>query len=349
MILDATSLSHYQMCARRSALELRWRIPRLRPKLLFERYLRQGISALSTVKPPPLDDLIRDVKAQFLGQCANPGLDLAPGSNPFIIAKDWAIALEMALRAASRLSLLTLNPVASVALSPSVSWKVSSLADDSTVLHRWLACDRWDQDELSRQAHGWWVFGDMAATRRSMMLHIVEIGQIRNGRRDSCWTRGFRHRFAPNLPLKFKKPTDAKQGDYLSEYLADSRTRDAEKWIDTLIAEGLVQKHIHHVTLECPSDEVCADTVVQMLKLAEEMRSLEVSSRAGELWSSVPMSRSACDGMVPCQWQGVCYQYPPPDPEDVGALLRSEEAAQSGARVRKIPVVPAATAPDARR
>src|SRR5689334_21515434 len=172
VIISATEFSHFQACARRYALELRWRMPRLRPKPLFERYLRSGISLLSSTTPPPLDDVIRTVKAQFLGQCASPGLDLPQGANPFIIAKDWAMALEMSLRAASRLTLLTLNPLDNVKLAPDVLWAVNSPADDSGILHRWLACDRWDQDELSRQAHGWWVFGDMAATRCSMMLHV---------------------------------------------------------------------------------------------------------------------------------------------------------------------------------
>lgn len=365
MILDPTTLAHYQMCARRSALESRWRMTKWRPKVLWEKYLRMGIEMLSGVnspvispfitnKPWQLETVAREMKSAFLGQCASPGLDLSPGANPFIIAKDWAIALELVLRTASRTPLLTLNPVASAALSPSVSWRVSSTADDSGVLHRWLACDRWDRDELSRQAHGWWVFGDMAATRRSMMLHIVETGQIRNGRRDSCWTRGFRHRFAPNLPLKFKRPTDAKQSDYVSEYLADSPAREAESWVSSLISDGLASQHIQHVLLECPSDEVCADTVIQMLTVARDIDRLATDSHAGELWSSLPMSRSACDGMVPCPWQSACYQYPPPDPEDAGAVLISEEEAQSGARVRKIaPIVtarePAATSQASRR
>lgn len=333
MILDATSLSHYQACPRRWLIESIWRPPKHRPKVLFERMLRLGIERLSSPSSPPADLAltIRDLRARFLGQCASPGLDLPSGANPFIIAKDWAMALDMILRTAKRSTLLTLTPVPPVALSSDVSWRVSALADDSGTLHRWLACDRWDQDELSRQAHGWWVFGDMAATRRSLMLHVVEVGQMRNGRRDSCWTRGFRHKRAPNLPLIFGRPDH--RTEYNIEYLADLSRDDPEGWVDAIIKEGEAGKHLRRVMLECPSDEVCADTVRQMLTEAEKMR-VTLSSVSPEQWSDVPMSRSACDGMVPCPWQNCCFQWPPPDPEDAGFVRLDAIAPQS---VRLVP------------
>lgn len=316
MILDATLLSHFQSCRRRSLLESTHHPPRLRAKTLFESHLRRGIELLSS--GTDLTQLIPDARARFLGQCANPGLDLPRGANPFIVAKDWAMALEMILRSAARLSLLTLNPVASVSLGDGFSWKVSSLADDSSTLHRWIACDRWDEDELSRQAHGWWAFGDMAATGRSLQLHVIEVGQIRNGRRESCWTRGYRHRLAPNLPLSFRRPQS--RDDVVVEHLADLR-RDPEPWVDALFKEGLVEKHIRHVTLECPPEEICEDTVRQMVDIGREIESLRDS---GSIWSAIPMSRSSCDGMVPCPWQDCCYSWPQREPEELGYVRISE-------------------------
>jgi hypothetical protein len=73
--------------------------------------------------------------------------------------------------------------------------------------------------------------------------------------------------------------------------------------------EGLVQKHIRHITLECPSDDICADTVRQITELATQLTATRSRADASG-WSDIPMSRSACDGMVPCPWQGVCYRWP---------------------------------------
>lgn len=322
MILDATILSHFQSCRRRSVLERTWRPRQWRAKSLFERELRSALFALSN--GADLSEVVRVHRARFLGYCANPGLDLPPGANSFIIAKDWAIMLEVLLRTLKRSALLTLKSISPVDLVGSnVLWRVSSPVDESGVLHRWVTCDRWDQDELSRQVHGWWTFGDLAVALRPLTLHVIEIGQIRSGRRDSCWTRGFRSRYAPNLPLRFKRP-ERNPKDFLSEYLADKRSEESETegWVSEIIKEGLAQKHILHVPLECPPIEVCRDTRNQILQLAAE-----IESTSAALWSDVAMARSACDGLVPCPWQDCCYRHPLEDPEDAGYVRLDAEAA----------------------
>lgn len=322
-ILDATVISHLQSCNRRSVLERTWKPPRWRAKTLWERELRQAIHELST--GADINEVVRVHRSRFFGFCANPGLDLPPGANSFIIAKDWAIMLEMVLRTLKRSTLLELKPLSAVDLGDGMSWRVLSYVDGAGVMHRWIGCDRWDQDELSRQVHGWWTFGDIAVTRRPLTLHVIEIGQVRSGRRDSCWTRGFRSRYAPNLPLRFKRPERSPK-DFLPEYLADKRTdeEETEKWVSEILREGLAQKHILHLPLECPPDEVCQNTVDQIRSIAEKLRSL-----SGVQWSDVAMSRSACDGLVPCPWQDACYRWPPQDPEEAG-YVRLDRESSSG-------------------
>lgn len=312
MNLDATIVSHYQSCKRRSVLERTWKPRQWRAKTLWEREFRQALLALSA--GTDLNEVVRVHRSRFFGYCANPGLDLPPGTNAFIVAKDWAIMLEILLRVMKRSTLLELKTVPAVEINPLVSWRVLSPIDGSGVMHRWITCDRWNNDELSRQAHGWWTFGDMAVMRKPTTLHVIEIGQVRSGRRDSCWTRGFRSRYAPNLPLRFKRPERNPQ-DFVPEYLADKRSEEeeTEAWVTQIIKEGLISKHIQHVPLECPSDEVCEKTCEEIFTLASEIHSL--SERK---WSDVAMSRSACDGLVPCPWQDCCYRWPLSDPEDAG-------------------------------
>lgn len=318
MILDATTISHFQACKRRSVLERTWKPRQWRAKSLWEREFRQAIIELSN--GADLSEVVRIHRSRFFGYCANPGLDLPPGTNSFIVAKDWAVMLEMVLRVMKRSTLLSLKSVPPTDLGNGLSWRVASPIDGSGVLHRWLTCDRWDKAELSRQVHGWWTFGDLAVTRRPMTLHVIEIGQVHKGRRDSCWTRGFRSRYAPNLPIRFKRP-DKNPKDFLPEYLADKREDEEqiEKWVSGIIHEGLAQKHVQHINLECPSDEICRDTTDQILAIAAEM------SMIAQPWTDVPMSRSACDGLVPCPWQDCCYRWPLGDPEDAGYLRLDEK------------------------
>ena len=332
MILDATTLSHFQQCARRSALELAWH-PRLwRPKSLFDRQFRQSVFLLSNGEN--ISTIIPRARAEFMSRCANPGLDLPPGANPFIIAKDWAMMLEMTLRSVSRMTLLTLRPMENIPLDEDISWRTLSMSDESGSLHQWVTVDHWDRDSLSRHVHGWHVFGDMAIARRNMTLHVIEIGHMRDLRRHSCWTRGFRHKLAPNLPLKFSRP-EAKAGDYEPVFLADQSQRGsggvaaAEGWVDTLLSGGEIQKHIKHVTLEGPSDEICEDTLRQVIQEGHLMSAIKGSASADAMaWSEIPMSRSACDGMVPCPFQGVCYRWPVESPDEVEGYERRRELSQ---------------------
>lgn len=301
MILDASILSSYQQCKRKHALASQFRSRRWRPRLLFEHWLRYGIRALSN--GAALLPTVAHCKASLLSACANPGLDTS--ANPYSQAKDWAAAIDTVLHASSRLTLLTIRDIPPVPLAPDLQWRLTSPVDDSGTLHRWIAVSRWDEDELSRAAHGWWVFGDMCALRANLMLHVVEVGQLRGKqRRDSVWTRAYRHPTIPHLPLMFRKSDGSEAfGGRIPAYLADLPQQDVASWVDQLFACGLAKEKMRHVTLACPNDAVCADTVRQIIQEATAIQSL--SSNTG--YSTHPMSHSACDGNPPCPFQPICY------------------------------------------
>lgn len=327
MILDASILSGYQQCKRKHALASQFRSRRWRPRLLFEHWLRYGIRALSN--GAALLPTVAHCKASLLSACANPGLDTS--ANPYSQAKDWAAAIDTVLHAASRLTLLTIRDIPPVPLTPDLHWRLTSPVDDSGTLHRWIAVSRWDEDELSRAAHGWWVFGDMCALRANLMLHVVEVGQLRGKqRRDSVWTRAYRHPTIPHLPLMFRKSDGSEAfGGRIPAYLADLPQQDVASWVDQLYSCGLAKEKMRHVTLACPSDAVCADTVRQIIQeagaMAESMKHRTMTSlqapteaypttslhtaadHANMDYARFPMSHSACDGNPPCPFQPICY------------------------------------------
>jgi hypothetical protein len=317
VILGASDISHFQQCRRRHALERRFRVRRWRPRLLYEHWLRQGIFSLSNGQEPSAT--FARCRAGFLAACASPGLDTPSASFAYTQARDWTAAIDTTLRAAARLSLLSLHhlPPAPLQLAPTIRWRFSSPVDDSGTLHRWIAVSSWSEDELSRAAHSWWCFGDMCVARANCMLHVVEVGSLRryNGsmRRDSCWTRAYRHPTMPMLKLMFRRRDGSEAfGGRVPAYLADLPAQSPDDWVEQLFACGMVKDRMRHITLACPGDAVCLDTVGQIVDETNRMRRDDTTM---EDYYRLPMSHSACDGNPPCPWQAACYAPRMTEPE----------------------------------
>lgn len=306
MILDAHAVTAHQTCRRSYLLHLDYQVIRYRAKSLFDSLLRKVILRLSAGDDAAA--VSADARTAFLTAAASPGLDLPPGADPYAIAKEWCAMLDTIPCAIARLTLLVLKPSAIVQLSPSVGWRVLSNMDDSGTLHRWITVDRWDDDALAREMHGWYAFGDMAVLAAPMMIHAVEISGIRNGRRASPWARGWRHPTHANLGyLRFRHADGSPMKGWKPIHLADhAREITPAEWVDAMDHDGESIARIHHVMLNAPPDAVCEDTRQQLLVLAREME-VAACERASSTWRGLPMSRGACDGMVPCQWQYACY------------------------------------------
>lgn len=323
MILDATSLTHRQDCARRHLLELDWFPRKWRAKHLFDFLLIRAILAISITKDPIT--MADEARTRFLESAANPGLDLPYGIDTYVVAKDWCAMLETIPRAIAKLSLLTIKPAGIVQLNSSTSWRTSSFVDDSGTLHRWLTVDRWNEDALAREMHGWHAFGDMAVLRAPMMIHAIEIGQMRKERRASPWARGWRHPSMPNVNgVHFKHRDGSSFSGWTAMYLADVSHIDADDWVEAMFRDRAVESLIHHVTLNAPSDGVCDDTRQQILIEAARMDEAAMG-RVSMPWSAVPMSRGACDNLVPCPYQMACYSENIVDLAATGMYTRREK------------------------
>jgi nitrite reductase/ring-hydroxylating ferredoxin subunit len=306
VILDAHAVTSHQTCRRDYLLALDYQVIRYRAKSLFDSLLRRAIIRLSAGDAAA--SVCADARTAFLTAAANPGLDLPAGADPYAIAKEWCAMLDTVPRAIARLVLLTVKPSAIVQLSPSVGWRVLANMDDTGTLHRWITVDRWDGDALAREMHGWYVFGDMAMLGAPLMIHAIEIGGVRHGRRASAWSRGWRHPHTPNLGwLRFRHTDGSAMKGWTPVYLADhAHDITADEWVDAMTKDGEALARVHHVTLNAPDEATCEDTRQQLVVLAREMEQAAVE-RGSTTWRAAAMSRGACDGMVPCRWQHACY------------------------------------------
>jgi len=304
MILDAASLTVLQACPRRFLLESDWIALRWRAKSLFDACLRIHIPAITN--GTGADRAAADAKMRFLQAAANPGLDLPYGSDSYKIAKDYAVMLDTVLRAATKWNLPKLKDSPAVRLNSAVEWQPLAGVDDKGELHRFVTVDRWTEEDLARELHGWYVFGDVAATGKPMMIHAVEIGQMRGGRRASAWARGWKHPTMPNLKMHFARKDGSTFKGWTPVYLADHADMDPEEWVELMHREGVAQGLVRHVGVEVPADGVQQDTIRQIMQEAARAGVL-ISERRSTSWRAMPMSRGACDGLVPCPWQGACH------------------------------------------
>lgn len=236
--------------------------------------------------------------------------------------------LSTVLLSVAKLTLLTLKPVPDFAPTSRIAWRFIAHKDDSGTLHRWITVDRWDADELTRAMHGWHVIGDMVMARMPMVLHVIEIGQTRGGRRACAWARGWRHPAMPNLRMRFRRTDGQDFTGWKPVYLADMAGGDeaVHTWVEQMWREGAAEPLMHHATIECPPDSTCENIVAQVLGEAGEMRRLRVE-RASSPWHALPMSRPACDQFTPCPFQSVCYSDRVVEVGELGLYQRREAKA----------------------
>lgn len=250
IMIDASQLMTYQKCRRRWLLEREWRWMKWHPKSLASHCLREGVFQLSMGRAP--DEICSAAQTRYMEAAANPGLDLDRGADPYQIAKDWCAALSTVLTALSRTVLLSLHKVPQTEIGTPdhpMAWLPLSFADDSGTLHRWLTVDAWDADAQARAVHSWHTVGDMAVCDAPMQLHVVEVGAMRNGRRQSPWCRAYRNpAYIPSGPagqIRFQRPDGkggwaALRGDkWEPVWLADLHGHDPAAWVDRMTQDGI--------------------------------------------------------------------------------------------------------------
>jgi len=338
LTLSASAVADWQACPRRYLLARDWQVLRWRPRALFERGLRRAVLAISNGQA--VERAIAEAKAAFFDIAASPGLDIPPGGDPYRLARDWCAMYETILRVVADRGLDRLHAPAEVTIADRTTWRLSAAADDSGVLHRWIALDRADEDSLTREAHSWRTVGDMAVADVPLILHVVEIGQTRDGRRASPWARAFRHPTMPNLRVRFKTrdPKSAKLAGWTPVYLADLPPTEIPVWLEQMRADGVDRALVHAYNIRQLSSRAVEATRQDIIRLSLDIRRALDARLATDPapWLRLPMHRNACDWIgAPCPYQPVCYGEEVLRPDSLGLyslrLPGSDDAVHNGA------------------
>jgi hypothetical protein len=325
MSFPASGLTDLQTCPRRFLLSREFHPRRWRPKLLLDACLRKAILDMSSGLT--VEEASGDAMSRFLQTSANPGIDVL--GNPYYVAKEWSVLLGVLVHAMQRVGIPNkLSEGSTVDIGDQVPWKLTALMDDSGILHRYITLDRWTKQRVDRELHSWFVAGDIAASARKLVLHVIEIGSVRDGHRSSVWVRGWRHpkMFAHQLRFKKKMPTGDFSG-WLPVRLASmgrSMYMDLSEWVDRIWKDQAGEELIHSLEIQVPSEKERTQVLRDMREEYRRGKSLSGS------WKDVPMSRAACDDLVPCPYKLVCYDGV--DPEVSGFFVPVKELSATNSR-----------------
>lgn len=340
--VSAASLTHFQGCKRRHLLDWDWTPRRWRPKALFDAILRKAILRLSGgAEALPV---IEWAKATLMKIATDPGMDIY-GQDPYKIAMDFCAMYETILRTLARQTLLVMKEIPPKCVNSMISWRFNSWDDESGTLHRWITCDGFDEADQWREVHSWYSMGDIAVSQRPMQIHMIKIGQIRNGRRASLWCRGWKNPHLPNMKMHFMGRDGKAPKGWNPVYLADDKRLDPEEWVETMHRERAIETLTKIISLDVPTEQACAHTQGQIILEAMAMHEMVVE-RQSSPWSSYPMSRGACDFPIPCPYQFACYTEKHVDLEELGLYDRrtssgtDHEVEEEGPRSMPLAVLP---------
>jgi len=295
MTLTPGALTTFQRCPRQWLLNQQNEVRRWKPKGLFLLVLREAILKLG--EGAELGKVTQEAVTQFLEAAAKPGLDMQ--GEPYVLAKDFTSILEVVLARTHACSVPLLKPIPSIILSDRHKWSCRALRDCSGELHSWVAVDYLNGNTLARELHGWYVFGDCAATGMPMVLHVIEIGRQSGSHQHTAWCRAYAH---PAVTHRFAFQT--KEGKSLGPnwkpvWYQDSRRNNPESWLRLMDRDGVMA--MKDVPVRQPSVEQARQFRDQVLIEADRMEAL-----IGTDWRQEPMRRPSCDS-PPCSWQGMCF------------------------------------------
>jgi hypothetical protein len=175
------------------------------------------------------------------------------------------------------------------------SWESSAyLSVGGTRLRRLMVVDRWPEAGDPAILNSWDVAGECSVYGLPMDLLLAVIGNRRDERWHSAWTRGWEH--PVNRVLRFQK-RDGEPFSATWEHVWRERfTGTREDWLDALTADGILPEilRVHQIPVPEHASEI--------RKLAEK----RLQRIASTLELPDPQLSNCFDLIHPCQFRSCC-------------------------------------------
>ncbi len=194
-------------------------------------------------------------------------------------------------------------------------WSSSAFLDPTgNKLRRTVMVTAWTDSRHYSELRSWYAMGEMAVYNLPMTQVVLVLGQHRDGRRNSPWTKGFQH--PANRKLRFRKKgrssTEVFSDSWRQIWREDHDEISNHDWLQAMHGDDILRDVCF--TVEIPAlDQSARSRILQMAqKKVDRLLSLQVSPEP---------SLSVCD-RPPCQFRGCCWSKEPYSPAEGGDFVQ---------------------------
>ena len=175
-------------------------------------------------------------------------------------------------------------------------------------LRRVVIVSGWSEERHISECRSWYTLGEMAFYDLPMQLVVLVVGQQRNGRRHSHWTKALKHTIG-HTHIRFRRRVGNTSGGFKDSWTEiwreDHEEISRELWLNAMLKDDVMRDLCFHV--EMPPLPKYQRQYFQDLAA----RRMEVILGLKE---KPPLQLSTCDWPIPCPFLKVCHSIPEKEP-----------------------------------
>jgi hypothetical protein len=201
-----------------------------------------------------------------------------------------------------------------------VTWVSSAFLDPNSVrLHRILLVDRISDERIKAEKLGWRCLGEQSVYELPMTIHIVVLGQRRDGKHHGVFSKGYLHPQGRMLRIR-KRSGESFSGRWTQAWREEQDTISRDKWIDQMNADGVMQDSLFEINCDPPPAKLASE----IRRLAEKkLRQIQETTKTPE------MSISQCWWPTPCAFTHCCWESHQ-EPSERSSFVRVSVVAEFG-------------------
>lgn len=182
------------------------------------------------------------------------------------------------------------------------SWEAGVWLDaTATRLRRLVLVDNWSENRARSEKHSWRTIGEACVYDMPVVETVLVVGQNRDGRRHSPWSKAWLH--PVNQDLRMRKRDGEKFSGKWRPVWREDVDYNRETWIETMVDDGVVTDVVFEVEIPPPSGITRVKVLDLMQRKLAEIRGLKATP------DPCP---SVCDWPSPCQFVGACWNFTVP-------------------------------------
>lgn len=197
-----------------------------------------------------------------------------------------------------------------VSLPGGSKWSSASfLAPEQTFLRRVVLASRWSRERKASEQNSYFSLFEACIYQIPVRMTVMIIGQLREGKHYSGWTRASRHPVNKKLRFRFKPRKDSQYGANWEQVWRESVDTSRDAWLDAMREDGVMADLMFDVEVPVPIEEVRR----KVIGLAERrLREIE------ETTETPAPSPSQCFYPTKCPYSCVCWQFRKSPTEQLG-------------------------------